>query len=221
MPKPHSRSAARTTARGRCAAGCCARWPGLDFDEQHVAVDDPSTRAELLLLSPSFLVPCLTHDGVKVWDTLAIAEYLNELKPEAGLLPTDRAPARPLPLDLRRDAFRLHQPALGAADEPQGALSRLQGLGRRAGRHRPHHRDLARVPRRATAGRFCSASSPWRRRHVRAGLHALSHLRRGLDPRLGAVLPHHHGAAAHAGMDRRRQASPTSWKSSTWSSRAG
>ncbi len=35
--------------------------------------DDPSTRAELLLLSPSFLVPCLNHDGVKIWDTLAIA----------------------------------------------------------------------------------------------------------------------------------------------------
>ena len=55
---------------------------GLDFEEQQAASDDPSTRAELLLLSPSFLVPCLTHDGVKVWDTLAIAEYLHELKPE-------------------------------------------------------------------------------------------------------------------------------------------
>jgi glutathione S-transferase len=53
--------------------------------------DDPSTRAELLLLSPSFLVPCLHHKGVKVWDTLAIAEYLAELKPKAGLLPSDRA----------------------------------------------------------------------------------------------------------------------------------
>ncbi len=36
----------------------------LDFDEQMVASDDPSTRAELLLLSPSFLVPCLTHNGI-------------------------------------------------------------------------------------------------------------------------------------------------------------
>ena len=36
-------------------------------------------------------MPCLTHDGVKVWDTLAIAEYLAEICPEAGLLPTDRA----------------------------------------------------------------------------------------------------------------------------------
>ncbi len=64
---------------------------GLDFDEQPVGSDDPSTRAELLLLSPSFLVPCLTHDGIKVWDTLAIAQYLNETIPEAGLLPKDKA----------------------------------------------------------------------------------------------------------------------------------
>src|SRR6266478_8090606 len=64
---------------------------GLDFVEQMLSSDDPTTRAELLLLSPSFLVPCLTHGGVKVWDTLAIAEYLNEVKPDAALLPKSRA----------------------------------------------------------------------------------------------------------------------------------
>jgi glutathione S-transferase len=67
------------------------KMAGLDFEEQHVGADDPSTRAELLLLSPSFLVPCLFHDGIKVWDTLAIAQYLHEVKPDAGLLPADRA----------------------------------------------------------------------------------------------------------------------------------
>ena len=64
---------------------------GLDFAEQVVSADDPSMRAELLLLSPSFLVPCLTHDGIKVWDTLAIADYLDEITPDAGLIPKDRA----------------------------------------------------------------------------------------------------------------------------------
>jgi glutathione S-transferase len=67
------------------------RMAGIDFDEKVMPADDPSTRAELLLLSPSFLVPCLTHDGVKVWDTLAIGEYLAEWNPSAGLLPTERA----------------------------------------------------------------------------------------------------------------------------------
>jgi len=67
------------------------KMAGLDIKEKMVPSDDPSTRAELLLLSPSFLVPCLVHDRIKIWDTLAIAEYLNEIKPEAGLLPEDRA----------------------------------------------------------------------------------------------------------------------------------
>jgi glutathione S-transferase len=67
------------------------KMAGLDFEERILPADDPSTRAELLLLSPSFLVPCLTHDGISVWDTLAIAEYLHEIRPEAGLLPADRA----------------------------------------------------------------------------------------------------------------------------------
>ena len=67
------------------------RMAGLAFDERVAPIDDPATRAELLLLSPSFLVPCLEHGPVKVWDTLAIAEYLNEIKPAAGLLPADPA----------------------------------------------------------------------------------------------------------------------------------
>jgi len=66
------------------------RMAGLEFDEKVMPSDDPSTRAELLLMSPSFLVPCLQHEGVKVWDTLAIAEYLNEIMPQARLLPSDR-----------------------------------------------------------------------------------------------------------------------------------
>ena len=68
-----------------------ARFAGLEFKEVMVPPDDADARKELLLLSPSILVPCLTHDGIKVWDTLAIAEYLNEIKPKSGLLPSDRA----------------------------------------------------------------------------------------------------------------------------------
>jgi glutathione S-transferase len=68
-----------------------ARFAGLDFEEVIVSPDDPDAKAEMLLLAPSILVPCLRHNGVKVWDTLAIGEYLNEIRPKAGLLPADRA----------------------------------------------------------------------------------------------------------------------------------
>lgn len=68
-----------------------ARFAGLDFEEVVLPPDDPDVKAEMLLLAPSMLVPCLRHQGVKVWDTLAIGEYLNEVRPKAGLLPADRA----------------------------------------------------------------------------------------------------------------------------------
>lgn len=66
------------------------RFAGLPFEERAVPVDDAAARKELLLLSPSILVPCLRHQGVTVWDTLAIGEYLHEVRPKAGLLPGDR-----------------------------------------------------------------------------------------------------------------------------------
>jgi glutathione S-transferase len=66
------------------------RMAGLDFSERAVSVDDASTRAELLLLSPSFVVPSLEHGDIRVWDTMSIAEYLNEVSPGAGLYPGDR-----------------------------------------------------------------------------------------------------------------------------------
>jgi glutathione S-transferase len=66
------------------------RFAGLEFDEVMVSPDDPDARKELLLLAPSIRVPCLTHEGARVWNTLAIAQYLNEIKPDAGLMPDDR-----------------------------------------------------------------------------------------------------------------------------------
>jgi glutathione S-transferase len=67
------------------------KFAGLDFETVSLPIDDAGSRAELLLLAPSFLTPCLSHDGVTVWDTLAIGEYLNEVFPAAGLLPAGRA----------------------------------------------------------------------------------------------------------------------------------
>jgi glutathione S-transferase len=64
---------------------------GIDFDEVTVEPDDADARAEILLLSPSVLVPCLTYDGVRVWDSLAIGEFLHEIAPDKGLLPADRS----------------------------------------------------------------------------------------------------------------------------------
>jgi glutathione S-transferase len=68
-----------------------ARFAGLPFTENVIPPDDPQVKAEMLLLAASIRVPALEHDGIRVWDTLAIGEYLNEVCPEAGLLPAERA----------------------------------------------------------------------------------------------------------------------------------
>lgn len=63
---------------------------GIDFEESLVAPDNKDARAEILLLAPSIRVPALIYEGIKVWDTLAIGEFANEIAPKAGILPTDR-----------------------------------------------------------------------------------------------------------------------------------
>ncbi len=67
-----------------------ARLSGLAFRTITVSPDDPSTRAELLNNASSILLPCLEHEGAELWDTIAIAEYLNERFPEARMMPEDR-----------------------------------------------------------------------------------------------------------------------------------
>jgi glutathione S-transferase len=69
------------------------KFSGLEFEERAVSAADPTNRSELLLLSPSVRIPRLEHEGAIVWDTVAIAEYLNDQFPGAGLLPEDRIAA--------------------------------------------------------------------------------------------------------------------------------
>jgi glutathione S-transferase len=64
------------------------RLSGLPFEIQ--VIDDAASRAELLMRASSMRVPCLVDDGLSVWDTLAIAEYLNEIRPQARMLPGER-----------------------------------------------------------------------------------------------------------------------------------
>jgi len=90
MSKPTLTIASKNYGSWSLRGWLLCKMADLDFEEKHVGTDDPSTRAELLLLSPSFLVPRLVHDGLKVWDTLAISEYLHEIKPDAGILPADQ-----------------------------------------------------------------------------------------------------------------------------------
>lgn len=91
MPKAVLTISSRNYSSWSLRGWLLCRMAGLDFDEKVLGADHESSRAELLHLSPSFLVPELTHRGNHVWDVLAIAEYLHETHPKAGLLPSNRA----------------------------------------------------------------------------------------------------------------------------------
>jgi glutathione S-transferase len=90
MPRPTLTISSRNYSSWSLRGWLMARLAGLDFEEIVVNPDDASARAEILLLSPSILVPCLTYEDMRIWDTLAIGEFLNEIAPDAGLLPRDR-----------------------------------------------------------------------------------------------------------------------------------
>lgn len=64
---------------------------GLAFEEIPILLDQPGTKVEILKWSPSGRVPCLIDGDVRVWETLAIIEYLAELRPDLPIWPADRA----------------------------------------------------------------------------------------------------------------------------------
>jgi len=91
MPKTTLRITSKNYSSWSMRGWLLTKFSGLPFQEEIVSPDDPQARAEILLLSSSILVPSLKHGKTLVWDTLAIAEYLNEIRPEAKLLPANQA----------------------------------------------------------------------------------------------------------------------------------
>ena len=148
---------------------------GLDFEEEQVDLDDPDARQELLLLSPSVLVPRLTHGEV---DGLGHARHrrISERDRPGGAAlagrPAARAHCRAVSGEIHSGFYNLRSalPMNLKARHPK-----LQDLLRRAARRRAHPpiwteclETLWRaVPVRRADGR---------RRDVRAGLHPLPHL---------------------------------------------
>jgi glutathione S-transferase len=64
---------------------------GIEFDETVIAMHRPETKSEMLKFSPIGKVPVINDDGIKVWESLAIIEYLAERFPDKAVWPRDRA----------------------------------------------------------------------------------------------------------------------------------
>ena len=114
---------------------------GASYTEELIKLNQPNTRERLLKHSPTAKVPLLKTEHGTIADSLAIAEYLVERFPDAGLWPKDiaaRAQARSacaqmhsgffamrgnMPFDLSRDAPLTPMPA-----EVQAEIQRMLAL---------------------------------------------------------------------------------------------
>jgi glutathione S-transferase len=120
-----------------------AKAAGIEFEEIVVPLNLPETQASIRKYSPSGRVPVLVHRGLAVWESLAIAEYLNDLKPEAALWPAAaaaRAHARAISAemhagfaDLRSQMpmnIRASFPGRGMTPSVLADIGRISGLWR-------------------------------------------------------------------------------------------
>ena len=107
---------------------------GIAFEETLISLDAADFKTRLLALSGAGKVPVLIDGDIRVWESLAILEYLAEKFPVAGLWPRDPAaraharasraemhagfPAlrRQLPMNVRRPIIPRSLDADAAAD---------------------------------------------------------------------------------------------------------
>jgi len=102
---------------------------GAPFTETLIELrEDGVTQPAIAAHSPSGLVPALKVDGLVLWDSLAICEYLAERFPEAKLWPSDPV-ARAL--------------ARAAASEMHSGFQSLRGECPMALDAQPHHVELS------------------------------------------------------------------------------
>lgn len=109
------------------------RQAGIEFEEVMVRFDgfdqDSIFKQTMQAITPVRQVPVLVHNGLAVWDTLAIAEYVAELFPQKNLWPIQpeqRARARSVCAEMHSGfgAFRSAFPMNIEANLPEmGALS--------------------------------------------------------------------------------------------------
>ena len=62
---------------------------GEDFQEIRLPLHTSEFEREIVKYSPSGKVPCLIDGDIRIWESLAICEYLTERFPKANLWPKD------------------------------------------------------------------------------------------------------------------------------------
>lgn len=114
---------------------------GIRFEETVIPMYFPDSKARMLDVSPTGKMPFLTDGDVRIWESLAIVEYLHEKFPDKGVWPSDpkaRAHARAVSSEMHagfqalRNACpmnlgkRFHPRDLGP--DVEGDVRRLDGM---------------------------------------------------------------------------------------------
>ncbi len=114
---------------------------GIAFDEEVWPLDTPEFRARLAPISGTGKVPVLIDGEVRIWESIAILEYLAERFPEARLWPADpaaRAHARAVAAEMhagfqplrRACPMNMRRPprAIPLDDEARAGVARIEAL---------------------------------------------------------------------------------------------
>ncbi|KOF14665.1 glutathione S-transferase [Ensifer adhaerens] len=114
---------------------------GIAFEDVVIPFDFAAGNPRIREISPTGRVPLLVHGDVRIWESLAIIEYVAELFPEAGLWPAeqqDRARARSYACEMLsgfralRSAcpmnIRRQKQALEVADDVRADVARIETI---------------------------------------------------------------------------------------------
>lgn len=115
---------------------------GIAFEEVVIPLyTGAADKQRILDVTKSGKVPALVDDGITVWDSLAIIEYVAERFPDAGLWPHDvasRAHARSISAEmhsgfmpLRNECgMNIHRPIRSKplSDDAKGNIARIQDI---------------------------------------------------------------------------------------------
>ncbi len=112
---------------------------GIQFQEKYIPLYGPGAKEQILLESPAGKVPILIDGGVRVWDSLAILEYLAEKHPQ--LWPSGRearAAARSVSAEMHSGFpnlrnhmsmnVRKRYPGKGRTPEVLGEVARINSI---------------------------------------------------------------------------------------------
>ncbi len=84
----------------------------IEFEEIVIPLYRPESSEQIAVYSPSAKVPVLIDNSLKIWDSLAICEYLAELYPDRlwwGKTPEIRANARSIAAEMHSSFLSLRQ----------------------------------------------------------------------------------------------------------------